>query len=509
MLQNLFKFQNSKFYTSGAFFQLSVIIILTILIYSTSIFNDFVAWDDNVYVTDNALIKDLSFIGIKNMFTSFYFGIYHPITWLTLSLNYYFFKLNPLPYHLTNLVLHLLNTLLVYIFFRLLSGKYRIAVMVSALFAVHPMHVETVAWIADMKDLLYSFFLLIALIFYIRYLKTCLSNVSASKGILEKITGHFDLNYFFTILFFIFSLLSKPSAVIFPGLLFLIDYKFERKLDLIILLDKIPFVLFSIIFFILNVYANQILGPSIVFHTNFIFINRIFFTTYSILFYLLKLFIPDHLCAFYSMPAFTVNVLPFLYYFSLIIIPIIILFILKLKKNRDVMFGFYFFLIALFVVCPFVWIGIVLVADRYTYLPYLGLFYIIAILFYKYIGNQNFRYKSLSRIIITCLILVLSLLTYGRTKIWKNTITLFSDAINKNPDSYTLYFNRGTARMKTNDSEGAINDFSKAISLTPVINQVELYKSFYNRGIVYKNIGKYGKGYNRFQQGGLLSSILS
>ena len=153
MLQNLFKFQNSKFYTSGAFFQLSVIIILTILIYSTSIFNDFVAWDDNVYVTDNALIKDLSFIGIKNMFTSFYFGIYHPITWLTLSLNYYFFKLNPLPYHLTNLVLHLLNTLLVYIFFRLLSGKYRIAVMVSALFAVHPMHVETVAWIADMKNL--------------------------------------------------------------------------------------------------------------------------------------------------------------------------------------------------------------------------------------------------------------------------------------------------------------------------------------------------------------------
>jgi hypothetical protein len=212
------------------------ILLLTFFIYSKSIQNDFVTWDDPEYVTDNNLIKDFSLHGIKNLFTNFYEGNYHPLTALSNSIEFHFWKANPKPYHIINILLHLLNVVLVFLVVAKLAGKKEAGVIVSLFFAVHPLHVESVAWIAERKDVLYTFFYLAAWLAYIRYLK-----IPNQKG--------WESGYLiFSLLLFGCSLLSKSMAVTLPVILILTDYYLDKKINLKSLLAKIPFFLLSLIF---------------------------------------------------------------------------------------------------------------------------------------------------------------------------------------------------------------------------------------------------------------------
>lgn len=148
------------------------IVLLTLIIYSNSLNNDFLTnWDDKRYVVENNDIKGLSWQNIKNIFSNFYMGNYQPLSVLSYALEYKFFGLNPAAYHTTNLFFHLLNTILVFYFIYLLSYSTISASIVALLFAIHPMHVESVAWIAERKDLMYACFYLGSLICYLYYLK--------------------------------------------------------------------------------------------------------------------------------------------------------------------------------------------------------------------------------------------------------------------------------------------------------------------------------------------------
>ncbi|NTW33679.1 MAG: glycosyltransferase family 39 protein [Bacteroidetes bacterium] len=189
------------------------ILVFTTLIYIKALFNDF-AWDDEIYIMRNPFLRDFSINGIKVIFTSFYFSNFHPITTLTYFLEYKCFGINPFPYHLVNILLHLLNTWLVFKLVEQLSNKKITALVVSLLFAVHPMHVESVAWISERKDILYSLFYFLSLLSYLRYVK---------HGFSVK-------HYIWTLLFFIASLLSKSAAVTLPVLLIGIDIFRKRKI---------------------------------------------------------------------------------------------------------------------------------------------------------------------------------------------------------------------------------------------------------------------------------------
>ncbi len=218
------------------------ILITTLLCYLPSLHNEFLKyWDDQAYVTGNDLIKDLSFNSIKRIFRedAGLYANYHPLTTLSLALNYHE-GVGPFPYHLTSLILHLFNTLFVFVFIYLLSDKKIIVASLTALwFGIHPVHVESVAWISERKDVLYTFFYLLSLIAYWQYVK---------KDLALKF-------YFLAFVLFACSVLSKAMAASLPVVFLLVDYWTGRKFNMRLILEKAPFVILAII---LGMYAMTI-----------------------------------------------------------------------------------------------------------------------------------------------------------------------------------------------------------------------------------------------------------
>ena len=188
-----------------------LILVITYIAFYPSLENDFVNWDDGAMVKENKKIQTLS---LQN-FASFHkTSLYHPLVDLSYAIEYHFFKLTPLAYHTTNLILHMLNCLLVFWVIYLLSDKIFVSLSVALFFGIHPLHVESVAWITERKDVLYALFFLGGLISYIYYLK---------KG--DK------KDYYISLSLFILSLLSKSMAITFPLVLVLCDYILNKKFE--------------------------------------------------------------------------------------------------------------------------------------------------------------------------------------------------------------------------------------------------------------------------------------
>ena len=195
---------------------LVVIVITTVAALYPSIGNDFVNWDDVVYIMNNDMIKSLNIENLIKMFSSFFMGNYHPLTILSFAIDFKLFKLSAQGYHLHNLILHLVNALLVYfVAWHILRKNTLAAFIVSILFAIHPMHVESVAWVSERKDLLYTMYFLLAMLAYIFY------NRTGEKKYL-----------YYTLLCFILSLLAKAQAVTLPVVLLLMDYFLEGRRNL-------------------------------------------------------------------------------------------------------------------------------------------------------------------------------------------------------------------------------------------------------------------------------------
>jgi len=448
------------------------ILLLTAIVYSNSIGNGFVLWDDDVYIYYNPLIRDLSLQGIKKIFISNYTDNYTPLTYFTNAIEYKFFGLNPKAYHFFNLVFHLLNVWLVFQLISFLiktqsaSNNYSlithrsslVPAFVALFFAIHPMHVESVAWATERKDVLYSFFFLLSLIYYIK------------EG---------NKNYLLSILFFLLSCLSKLMAVTLPLVLILIDY-YKNKFQISnfkSLIKYIPFITISIILGITAMYtSNRDSGVGIDAIPDFSFLDRIFLASYAVLFYIFKLFVPINLSAIYPFPIKENGIFPIEYYVAPIIILLIFWGIFKLKNYRkEVAFGMLFFLITISIVLQFIPNGKGVVAERYTYIPYIGFFFCFAHTLSKIEG----KIKSYLTIILIGYAIIFSILTYQRNKVWKDTLTLFSDVIEKNPTIALAYNQRGFARQLEQDYAGAMQDYSQAISINP--NYTEAY---INRGTV-------------------------
>ena len=148
-----------------------IILIGTALVYSRTLQNDFLTWDDDIHVTNNPDIQSLSLHNIKTIFSSYYLSMYHPLVTLSFAIEYHFVGLHPAVYHATNVLFHLANVVLVFFLVLSLSQRRETAIIAACLFGLHPMHVESIAWITERKDVVYAFFYLSALIFYLRFIR--------------------------------------------------------------------------------------------------------------------------------------------------------------------------------------------------------------------------------------------------------------------------------------------------------------------------------------------------
>jgi protein O-mannosyl-transferase len=450
-------------------------LVLTLIAFSPVLTAGFVNWDDDIYVVKNQTIQ--SFHQIGKIITEPVAGNFHPLTMLSLAIDYSLSGGNSKWFHFVNLLLHLINFVLVFFFIYCLTGKkIWIATITALLFVLHPLHVESVAWISERKDLLYSAFFLGGLLLYLQYLKD--KRISTLTGVC---------------ILFLLSLLSKPAAVIFPLVLLAIDYYYNRLGDKKTYIEKIPLFVLSLLFGIITLTVQKGAGAySAV--ALYPLLSRFFFANFGLMFYFFKTIVPFSLCAFYPYPAIN-QALPVVYYLSVLFtVGLIILFIFTMKRNKEVSFAILFYIINLVLVLQLFSVGSAVVADRYSYMPLVGPFFLVGYYLQKRIDKN--RGKIPVAIGSISILVALAFVVIGRSQAatWKNGETLWDQAIKANP-SGKAYSNRGLLYREAGDIENAFKMYSKAIELDSyesdaLINRANIY---FNRRQYSEAIADYSK----------------
>lgn len=443
---------------------LFLVVLVTFLIYFPSVHHSFTNWDDNDYVTENQYIKTLSSANLTYIFTKPIALNYHPLTMLSLALNYQVSGVEPYSYFLVNIVLHIFNTLLVFYFaFLILARNKPMALFVAAIFAVHPMHVESVAWISERKDVLYTFFFLSGLIAWMLYFP-----------------NRRWYWYLFSLLLFGLAGLSKPSSVVFPLVLLLLDYVHKRKFNWLLIVEKIPFFAISVAIGLATLNAQ--LDKSVVSFTHYNFVQQFLFASYGFFIYIVKLIIPFGLSAMHPVPVFNTSLdLPLVYFITPFFNAILVgLVLFSLKYTRMWLFCFLFYLVNILLTLQFMQVGSAVIAERYTYMSYIGL-----LLGFAWLLNRAADKKMVPLwgvyLAMVLFFGAMSVLAIQRVPVWKNSGTLWSDVIEKYPKSHTAYNNRGYYLVNENKLDEALPDFTKSIELVP--NFVDALN---NRGSLYR-----------------------
>jgi tetratricopeptide (TPR) repeat protein len=441
----------------------ALIVLQGSLIYMNTLHNEFMGlWDDNAYILHNALIKKFDRASICAIFTNPYYTDYHPLQIFSYLLEYQVWGLNPFGYHLTNMLLHILNSALVYSFFNLLLKKHTdfrieeieiIAAVGAFLFLTHPANVESVAWISERKNVLSMTFFILAFYLYVVYKN-------------EGSQSNFRLSLFT----FLLALLSKASAVIFPLTIFVYDYVFISKdrRHRSMLFDKVPFLLLAVIFSVITVLAQSSSG-AVYNHPNDKALYT-FFTMLPILIsYIKKSFFPFSLSPLYN-THISESILEPSVLISASLIFLLLAIILYLSYRFNILFFcvlFYFipFLPVLHIV-PIA----VFIADRYLYIPLLGFSLGLSILLYKTIGRfiKTFRKKTMPHVYVLLSILIIyqfSVLTIKQGEIWQNGITLWSRIIRENPEYADGYLTLGVAYLKSGEYYDAYAITTHALQL--------------------------------------------
>ena len=460
---------------------LPLAIVVSAIVFINILTNDFAGWDDSVNILDNPIIKQFNGNTIKEIFFNFH-GTDFPLTIFSYSIEFKLFGLNPFYFHLTNYFLHLLNVILVYILIKRISGKPLVAFITSLFFGIHPMHVESVAWISERKDVLYSFFFLLSLNSYCKYL-------------FSKKKNSF---LFWSLIWFFLSMMSKPAAACLPLVLILLDHFIDKKITARSLVLKIPFFAIVLFFGIVTLFIQKSFDSFPALSQSYNILDRVFLFSYSTIYYIFKAIVPLQLCVIHFYPVKTGGTLPIGYYLSLPALLLLIWIVIrsKLFKN-EIIFGLLFYFITIIMVLQIIPTGQqALVSERYSYIPYIGLFFIVGI-FFSYVFDKNNSVKESIKIIFKYAIVIFSIafcyLTLERNKVWKNGIVLFTDEINKYPEQGYSWFGRGFCKNEKCDYNGAIADFNEAIekySFDP--------EFYFNRGNVYNSLNKFDKAVNDY-----------
>lgn len=391
-----------------------------VLISYGKIWNNGFVWDDDPYIILNEAVKNFN---LRSLLLDFHVGNYHPLTMLSLAIEYWFVGERTWLAHFNNLLIHSANSFLLYVLIKKLNIKNLVAVLLAFFFALHPMHVESVAWAAERKDVLYTFFLLLSFIFYLNYSK------SDNK-----------LHYGLSLLFFLASCLSKGMAVVLPALLIVTDWWiFGKKFTVKNLVDKIPYFALTLIFAYIATTAQKDAGAdaSSVINSTFSASERFRIVCYSFLFYWFKTVVPINLLPFYPYPVKIGGSIPAIYNLSVLVLAAFMGVTFWLgRKNRKIWWAVAFFTIAISTVLQILPVGSAIVADRYYYLSSIGPLFLIA----YGLGNMK---GDFGKIVSFGLLIVWAGITFFQTGHWKNGYTLFKPAEKFYPEDAMVLSNIG------------------------------------------------------------------
>ena len=438
---------------------------LTVLAFISVFGHDFVNWDDDFNLANNKNTALLNWDNIVNIFSDPVIGNYNPLPILTFTIERAIVGLDPTLYHINNLILHLICVFFVYRIFRSLDLSSLASAAGAMLFGIHPMRVESVAWVTERKDVLFGAFFLAALWYYIQYVKI----------------GYAKRYFYIAMGLFVFALFSKIQAVTLPLSMLLVDYYYRRPLNFKLVIEKWAFFLLSLIIGLVGVYFLKDQG-SMDDATHYTFFQRLMVGGFTLGVYLLKFISPYKMSPLYPYP----SVLPPEIYAGPVIGILILAFIyIAYKKDwRPYLFGFLFFIFNVMFLLQVVGAGQGYLADRFTYIPYMGLMFIVAYSLQKlYEQKPSFSKPVLygfSAYLVLCMIL-----TWKQNQIWRNSDTLWTHVLKYHTNTSLPFRNRANYRRDEGRIEEALADYNSAIALKP---DGALYNS---RAKLYFNQQKY------------------
>jgi tetratricopeptide (TPR) repeat protein len=431
----------------------------------------FANYDDNDYVSENSrVLNGLTIDGFVWAFTTGHAGNWHPLTWLSLMLDCQFFGAGAGWMHLVNVFFHLANTLLLFAVLKKMTGSLWSSAFVAAAFALHPMHVESVAWIAERKDVLSTFFLLLTLAAFTSYV----SHPSVFR-------------YIAALVMFALGLMAKPMLVTLPFVLLLLDYwpleRFGRRSVFYLIREKIPFFVLSVISCVITFLVQRRSGA--VADIKFISLNsRIANVFLSLAQYIGKLFWPQNLAVFYPFNA--AASIPFRHLAACVLLLVVIsFFVLRYGRSQKYLpVGWFWFLGTLVPVIGIVQVGSQAYADRYTYVPYIGLFLMIAWLLPQLLSKWPYR-KTVSGVLMVMVLTAIAICAHRQVSFWNNSISLFSHAIEVTQNNWLAHNNIGVAYGELDRWQEAIETYKQAIRIRP-----DYAKAHNNLGIAYGRLDR-------------------
>lgn len=424
-------------------------LLLTFLVYSKLLVFGAISWDDPEMVFKNTDVKQFQ---VSAFFCKHYVGNYIPFTMLLHGLNWILFQDWTGGHHLISILIHLCNGYLVYKLSEALFQKQIAALTVMLVFLLHPLQVESVAWISETKTLLSASFFLFSILLYLRYL-------DKSKWTI----------YALSFLAYGVSALAKPSVLLLPFILFLIDILLKKNALLPAILRTLPFLILSCSLAYVTIQTQS--ADLFINHAHeFNYILRGGFAGYAIFSYLMLFLAPINLSVIYPYPILNGMNIGF-GYISLLLIVAALYYCLYKKKN-NLAFGLLFFLLNIALMLQFIPFGETLYADRYMYLSIIGLAWFIGFLLNKF--------KMYQKGIFLFLLCISAFLSYGRLGVWHDSLYLYEDILKKYPDSFVALNSAGAVCMMQNDHEKSLRYFKHAITVSP-----GNYKGYYNLGLLY------------------------
>lgn len=408
-------------------------------------------YDDKYYVVDNPFVNSgLSLQNLKWAFTTFHCANWHPLTWISHMLDSQIYGLNPAGHHATNLLFHAANALILFLLLCRITGAVWRSGFVAALFALHPMHVESVAWVAERKDVLSTLFWFLTVYAYVLYAK----RPSIAR-------------YVPVVVAFGLGLMSKPMLVSLPIVLLILDYWPLNRMNLKwrLVWEKAPLLAMSAASCVVTVIAQRA-GDAVVTLADVPLLFRLGNAAISYVGYVLMMLWPKGLAICYPHQGAALPILPLVG--AVVALAAVTWFVIWNRVRRPyLMAGWLWYLVTLLPVIGLVQVGLQAMADRYSYIPLTGLFIMIAWGVSEMISHRGPSLRRMLPVSAVALVAVLTVCTWFQVRSWRDSYTLFDHAIRVTRDNHVAYSLRGAALDGQGRSEEAIDDFVAAIELQP------------------------------------------
>jgi protein O-mannosyl-transferase len=434
----------------------ALLLVFVFLVFLPVVDCQFVSWDDDYHLYENKAIRALDAPHLKLMFLGHSKGAYLPLTFFSYALEHHFFGLEPWIYHLNNLLLHLAITALVIYLGFLLGLPLAARLAAAVVFALHPMHAESVIWVSERKDVLYTLFYLLSLVCYCHYIKKEHGRMLA-----------------FSVFFGLLSFLAKPMALSLPLVIGLFDWFFKRPLSRKLVLEKIPFFLLLpiawISFSMIHVQMATLSWDAIL----------VFLWVLS--FYISKFLLPVGLAPLYTLPQPITLINP-AYFTAVAVVAAFVASIVYFRKNRWYMFAVGYFFLSIFFLLRISSkaLGPVFVADHYMYLPSLGFCFLAGWGVERCLNSQWRLVKPVTAMALVVVLVLFCVSVRHQISVWNNNHVFWEFMVKRNPRHELVYLNRGVIFVQSGRYSEALADFNRAIYL-----KHDYTEAFNNRGNVY------------------------